>query len=269
MRPRIVYILSLPHSGSTFLQYFLSNQPGILGLGEVEQLSRLKGWRNRNLPCSCGQSLETCQLWKNLQPASQEDNLNWYKRLRNSVSENYPDFAYWVDSSKTWAGIWPWLHLKEDDLIQEIYILFLVRDARGWALSDQNTRRRKNYSRRPLYRALREWYKTHKGFLHLLSTHNIPYQVLSYEGLVFQNRKALTRISSFLDIQPHYGPQAGILGNNTVVHDVFGNRLKDDVVTRSQITYDDHWLYSKPINLLAMALFPVWSLNKKLHDLGI
>jgi hypothetical protein len=268
MRPRIIYILSLPHSGSTFLQYCLSNQPGILGLGEVEQLSRLKGWRDPSLPCSCGKPLGTCQLWTNLQPASQEDPLDWYRRLSRSVAENYPDFAYWVDSSKTWAGISPWLQLKKDDLIREIYILFLVRDARGWALSDQNTRRRKNYPSRPLYGALREWYKTHKLFLQLLSTHNIPHQVLSYEGLVFQNRKALTRIASFLDIQLHYGQQSSTF-DNPVVHDVFGNRIKDDAVMRSQIIYDDGWLYSKPINLLAMTLFPLWSLNKKLHDLGI
>jgi hypothetical protein len=268
MRPRIIYILSLPHSGSTFLQYCLSSQPGVLGIGEVEQLSRSKGWRDPSLPCSCGQTLATCQLWSNLQPASQEDNFDWYKRLRNSVAEHYPDFAYWVDSSKTWAGISPWLQLKNDGLIEELYILFLIRDVRGWALSDQNTRKRKHRPKRPLYGALREWYKTHKGFLYLLSTNNISYQVLSYEGLVFQNRKALTRIASFLDIQPHYGQQSEAIGS-PVVHDVFGNRIKDDADKRSQITYDDGWLYSKPINLLTMALFPLWFLNKKLHDLGI
>ena len=268
MRPRIIYILSLPHSGSTFLQYCLSSQPGVLGIGEVEQLSRLKGWRDPSLPCSCGQPLATCQLWKDLQPTSQEDPLDWYRRLIDSVDQNYPDFAYWVDSSKTWAGIWPWLQLKKDGLIEEVYILFLVRDVRGWALSDQNTRKRKNYSRRPLYRALKQWYKAHKGFLQLLSTHNIPYQVLSYEGLVFQNQKALTRISKFLDIRPFYGGQPSVV-DNTVVHDVFGNRMKNNADKRSQIAYDDGWLYCKPINLLTMALLPVWSLNKKLHDLGI
>lgn len=266
MRPEVTYILSLPHSGSTFLQYCLATESKTLGLGEVEQLSRATGWTDLSLPCSCDQNLENCKLWKNLKPLASESTVDWYERVANHLLSNYPQHLHWVDSSKTWNGIQPWLKLHEKGLIQGLRVIFLVRDARGWALSDQNTRKRKKRPKRSLHASLKEWYKNHKKLLYFLSTTKIDYQIISYERLVFQNKLVLNRLYDFLALEVH--KNNGQI-SEPVVHDIFGNRMKNNLVSRSTIHYDDSWLYSKGINLLSIILFPLWSLNRKLHDLGM
>lgn len=62
--PRILYIAGYGRSGSTFLCRLLGQQPEICAAGE---LSRYLEWVDSSRPCSCGEEIRSCPLWKHVQ----------------------------------------------------------------------------------------------------------------------------------------------------------------------------------------------------------
>ena len=59
--PKIIYICSNAHAGSTILELLLSGHPQITSLGEVLHLPHELG---KGYPCSCGKRIEKCEAWK-------------------------------------------------------------------------------------------------------------------------------------------------------------------------------------------------------------
>lgn len=267
MLPTVIYIMCPGHSGSTFLQYLLATQTNLLGIGEVDQLAAGRGWDDSNLFCSCGAPFSQCELWSGMKPISGESQIEWYRRLTLSFKDKHPEVTHWIDSSKRLKSIQPWLQLLREGLIKDIRIFFLVRDVRGWALSDQRDRKRKNQPMRPLIMSVLSWWRKQHRILNQLETMDLKYQVVSYEGLIFQTEKAESRMACFLGINPDDHSWANQL-ERAVVHDAFGNRMKNDPKSRSRIIYDNSWQYCPGLNLLASALIPVWRLNAKLYRDG-
>lgn len=61
---KVVFIAGLIHSGSTFFERLLASQPGLVGLGELQQAvtQSLSGARFKR-GCSCGAPVADCPLW--------------------------------------------------------------------------------------------------------------------------------------------------------------------------------------------------------------
>ena len=66
-KPKIIFIASLSHSGSTLLDLMLNAHPEVVSVGEVKQLSRYARStraRGRRARCTCGaHSLGACPFW--------------------------------------------------------------------------------------------------------------------------------------------------------------------------------------------------------------
>mgnify|MGYP006275298421 CR=1 FL=1 len=268
MKPHIIYILGSGHSGSTILQYLLAGNPNVVGLGEVRQMADGRGWNNEADDCSCGNAVQACPLWQGLQANPVEEGLDWYKRLINRTAELYPQATHLVDSSKSVHTIAPWINLTSEGIISGVRVIYLVRDVRGWAVSDENTRKRKNRPSRSVVTSMLSWWTAQLRMMHYLKNQKdfIPLTV-SYESLIFQTNTQLFRIAAFCNI-PGEGTNWEKALKTSTVHDVFGNRMKNDPFVRSRLTYDDRWQYRMAVNLALPVLYPVWRLNSKLRMLS-
>jgi len=91
--------------------------------------------------------------------------------------------------------------------------------------------------------------------------------IVSYESIIFRTDLQLSRIVAFCDL---YGKNGDWEGNfkNSIVHDVFGNRMKNDPSMRTRLIYDDRWQYRLSANLALPVLYPVWRLNLNLRKQG-
>ncbi len=262
----VIYILGSGHSGSTILQYLLAAYPGVIGLGEVSALAHQNKLSLANEKCSCGYSIFACQLWGDLLPSG-EATPHWYERLVTTIGQSYSQVTHLVDSSKSIHGLLPWLEMARKGLIAGIYIIYLVRDVRGWVFSEISRRQRKTLPSRSIFLLMLDWKRRQKRMLSHLEENRLDYFPLSYEALSFDTLQVLTRFAEIADLQE---PAEDITCRlqDCVAHDVYGNRMKDDIQKRTRIKYDDRWQYHYTINLIAPVLFPVWRLNSKLRLLG-
>lgn len=265
MKPSLTYILGSGHSGSTILQFLLAGHPGVIGLGEVFQPAM--GPVDESMICSCGSDYASCPVWAGTAPAVPGNSSAWYRELAKRLTLICPEATHWVDSSKLPAAISPWMDLLQENIISRIRVLYLVRDVRGWVLSDQRARQRKAKSPRGIFRCMKVWRREQNKMLAFLKESSLDYQIVSYESLIFNTESMLKKIGMFLGLDQHDLPWEDRL-KSAVVHDVFGNRVKNNPKARGRLTYDDSWQYSLPVNLLACALLPVWSLNRELRIKG-
>jgi len=267
MKNTVIYISCLGHSGSTILQYLLASHMNILGAGEIYQIAQTEIFHNNSYICSCGYTVDLCPLWHNFYITKYNTEIEFYKQLIKFLEDEYPHINYLVDTSKSIQGLSPWVNLIKESLISEIKILFLVRDVRGWVLSEKSRRLRKKISPRPLFLSCFDWKRRQKRILKSLQNFGLNFLIVSYESLIFNTQFALSRIAKFINL-PLESNTYEINLSNAIVHDVFGNRMKNDFFKRSMITYDDSWQYHLGINLLIPVLCPIWRYNVYLRKLG-
>lgn len=264
MKPTVVYILGLGHSGTTILQYLLACGRGTLGLGEVRKLVDGGVWEDAGTACSCGAHAGDCPLWSGLQPEAGQADTDWYRRTADALSHRYPDATHWIDTSKTPGGLRAWQELRREGEIGDIRVLFLVRDLRGWVCSDEKARRRKDRRKRPLLMPILSWWRGQAHLEQFLSTSGLDYRVVSYERLIFQTRAAMDAIADFTGIEDLGRNWETKLGE-AEVHDVLGNRVKNDPERRTRLAYDDDWQYRAGLNLLSLMIWPAWRMNARLR----
>lgn len=60
-KPKLVYIVSLGHSGSTLLDLLISGHPAVATAGEAKNLNPRRMSRRR---CHCGQRVSECPFWQ-------------------------------------------------------------------------------------------------------------------------------------------------------------------------------------------------------------
>jgi hypothetical protein len=265
VKPCLIYILGSGHSGSTMLQFLLAAHPGVVGLGEVFQPAGRTV--DGSTSCSCGADFASCPVWAGTTPAGPGKTTEWYKDLAQRVAHLYPQATHWIDSSKLSTTIEPWTHLVQERVISGIRVLYLVRDVRGWVLSDQKARQRKAKSPRNAISSMKVWTREQKKTLDFLENSSLDFLVVSYESLIFNTRSMLEKIALFCGLTCQDHPWEDRL-RSAEVHDIFGNRVKNDPQARGRLIYDDRWQYSLPVNLLACILPPVWKLNRELRTRG-
>ena len=121
-----VFVLGVAHCGSTLLGRLLDSHPDLLCVGE---LLRLGEAIEKGLPCSCGASLEQCELWgARLESLASQTGRDWrgfepgtFARLGAELGA-----ATVVDLSKTLV----WRRGRRWKSAGDGYVL-LLRDPRG------------------------------------------------------------------------------------------------------------------------------------------
>jgi hypothetical protein len=262
MSTRVVFILGLSRSGSTYLEFLLARHGSIVGVGELDHVMRA----GRESPeavhgtrCSCGALADSCPLWGNILPAlDPSDDIQTLRTMIEQLSQSLPDKVL-VDSSKTRQALQRYASLPGI----ELRILFLVRDFRGWTWSVKNRRAVKGQTPPGRVSWGYRWlYSNVLGLAGALRSRH-PLLLVSYENLVFHREVELARIGSFLELD-----LAGSQSKRPVHHNLFGNPMKLDPRKATTTVYDDSWKQDRRQLLAAPLLAPVHLVNVLVRNLS-
>lgn len=242
---QVIYLMSPVRSGSTFLQFLLSGHPEIVGLGEIASVIRfLHGQAKKHKQlgqCSCGEQANECVFWGGLldQLKGMGSEVG-FEAVLNHFQALYPGKLL-LDSSKDDVVIKD-LYLKTHIVDkQDIKVLFLVRDFRGWSASlkkhSQSHQMNSIWQTNLIILSYRWFYTTLRRHS-WLKQQGIPFLWVHYENLVFDTDRQLQRIYRFLELpmpdQIKMAPKES--------HELFGSWIKGDPVMSQQIVYDRKWM---------------------------
>jgi len=119
---RVVFVLSAPHSGSTWVGYVLGSHSASAFLGEFE-----RGWREEaKVPCTlCAtRGLPECEVLGGIDSVAPDQAYEWaFDRVNKPVL---------IDISKLCA--WSQRHMQGDHTFQPV-LIHLIRDPRSWMAS--------------------------------------------------------------------------------------------------------------------------------------
>lgn len=267
---RLVYIMGLGHSGSTFLEYVLCSLNGVLGLGEFENLyvNAESAWVDGSPPaprCSCGMKASECSFWAQLMPAVDENKAMWYKRCIRHVREYDKSIHTVIDTSKTGSGLTNWIRLYQEGVVTELSLILLYRDPRGWVVSEVKNRKRKSRPSKHIVSHFIHWQREYSRFFRFIRGTDCRTAVVSYDELVFNHDKQKQHIIRKIFATEGLATTPSAT-DRPLVHDVYGNRMKVKAWNKLAIKYDSDWLYSVSPNFLAFMVPGVWPLFAALRS---
>ncbi len=279
--PRVLYIAGFGRSGSTFLDIVLGSQPGVFSAGELVSLfAELVEDR----PCSCGERLRVCPLWRDVLKGvrSKLDPIT-YERARDvtrSMDHVLPRAPreprtygkLWstvfheihratgcdliVDSSKTMRGASLRPRALTTVVGLDVRVVHLVRDPRAVVFSAMRGWRRVRPGRwseilGPDSRAGLA-VRGIGGWLHANLRVRDPALIVRYEDLVDGPGEQLRRIGEAIDLD--LSRAAEIVAAGTSIssgHGVAGNRLRrsENIVLKPDL----EWATRMPRSARAIA----------------
>ena len=260
----LVYIASLPHSGSTLLSLLLAKHPRVLALGEVrlqiEKIRRDAAAAGEGI-CGCGARIRECALWGRFinerGPSAQptED----LRLVAGIARELYGSEVVMVDASKIRQPI---EELSADRVLQ-VRVIHLSRDYRSWIVSSADLRRRKGKRMRPGwwlgFEGARRWERENRKLERAISASGFPSIGIGYEELVLAAQYVWPELWSFLGL-----PDAGVPGDIGAArnHIFLGNRMRKDD-TRRTVSYDARWFTRSEWRACSMVLPQMALLNRR------
>lgn len=253
-RPKIIFIASLSHSGSTLLDLMLNAHPDVVSVGEVKQLRRYGRSvraRGRRAGCTCGaQSLGACPFWSLVSAISEartgqslnELNVEDYSDVASFDRDNVLLFSaiseaankrHIVDSSK---------HVERLELLisnqeLDVFPIFLIREPQGqiWSCLRKNRKYEKlGKSTAGLVRLTKRYVETNRR-IHKLVGH-LPHAVVRYEELALNPETALRALMEKLGLT--FNPSQ-LQWASQERHNVGGNNMRFG--KSSELMLDDHW----------------------------
>jgi|GEM_PF-4559426 len=258
--------MGVGHSGSTFLQMLLSAHEQMVGLGEISLL--IKNMHENNISpskmpdCSCGAKAVDCEMWGDFLASSENgnDDIQTFEKIINRFKVKFPNKIL-VDSSKNLQSFKKY-YKEISSLDVEVSVILLVRDFRSWVISREKNNKRKHRKDYGLVYNAHKWYYRNRRKLKFLHKNNFPYTVISYEDLVLQKEKSLKKITELLNITNQFTDL-----KNAEMHDIYGNRMKNDPSKSKQFFYDNKWMKNNKTVFLSPFLMLPYSLNRKLYNL--
>lgn len=245
MRRKIVYIASLPHSGSTLLNLMLGQHPAMIGLGGVDDVMR---WIARApgevaaQQCSCGAQVGDCRYWKEVLAAAQT-------ARPGTVAERYR-IALDVFALVFGPDVWPvdanQVHeplavlAGEPDL--DLRVLSLARDFRSAIVSNVDLKLRRKALRRPRFflalEAALRWKRENGRIAAAVRKSGLPSLTVGYEEFCLRPNTSFARICEFLEIAPFQPVREIHAGAN---HSFVGNDMRKQSA-KAQVRYDYRWM---------------------------
>lgn len=191
-----VFVLGVPHCGSTLLGMMLNSHPDICSVGEMALTGQAIA---SNRPCSCGQPIASCPFWKPLlpilKPRSKSDYRRYtpdvYRRLRTELgSRILVDLSKSLAWRMTRGTLSPWKRSKTG-------FIFLVRDSRAVVSSRPP----------PDGQGLQEVLRQHKKWMLRLSRYVERKRQTSitvhYEDICTNPQQEMMRICEWLGVPYH------------------------------------------------------------------
>lgn len=260
----LVYIASLPHSGSTLLSLLLATHARVVALGEVRlQIAKLRRDPEKSGAelCGCGAEIRRCPLWGRFidecsAAATPADDLRLVVRLGREVLG--PDLLF-VDASKIREPV----EEMAGDPHCPMKIIHLSRDYRSWIVSAADTRERKKKRRRAGWleglQSGRRWWRENGKLEQTLAAVPFPSIRVGYEELVLVGQDVWPILWEFLGLD-NTGAPADFAGSRN--HIFFGNRMRGDAM-RKTVRYDDRWLGRSEWRSASLLLPGLGSANRR------
>lgn len=259
---KVMYILSLGHSGSTILELTLSRFADTVGVGELKKILnrpaklRREGNRGRTAVCACGKEVADCSFWSTRpQPADHLTLDEKYQRFFQSLSRE-GTFEMAVDSSKNLKTFGCLAELHRQGAI-DLCPVFLVRDVRGWMCSGRNRDQRHHGRVRPYLYYLLQWYRHNVRIKNALDESGIEYFQLGYEQFCFKPVGTTTHIREWAGLRS--GQELDWPSTNA--HNLNGNRIRRE--PRQAIIYDSQWFSEAAPSIYPFLLPMIFLWNRR------
>jgi hypothetical protein len=257
-RYKLLYIASLPHSGSTVSSLILGQQPEIIGLGGIDRAVTILAEEPEKAAqefCSCGNKVLECEYWS--QVLDQADSVRGAEQrqryeLALSVFQCvFGSDAWAVDSSKHAEPIAELSRFSEIDL----RALHLCRDYRSAVVSSVDLKRTRKKVARPgwmigLEAGLR-WHRGNAKIRGILLQNKIPFLGIGYEELCLGLPHFFQELGAFLKTETIEVP-ATIAGSRS--HLFIGNAMRRQK-HKEALMYDYRW-FSRTDWMAASLLMP-------------
>lgn len=259
---KIIYVMSLSHSGSTLVDLTLSRHPRVTGLGEIEAVlrNREQTHEGTEYDCSCGATMSSCPVWAQLEAASEFTppigNLDKYRALTDLPALMESEAL--VDSSKSLRHLERLRNLEQSGDI-ELFTIFLVRDARGWTTSVARRHRKRGKRRRSHLYYLLRWYRHNRRIERFLTHRQMRFLPVGYEAFCFDTEATVTRILEFAGI----APVEFDFDRPPDSHIAYGNRMKLNFQKRRSIIYDGAWLTDRWLSVVFLLMPRLFLWNKR------
>lgn len=263
-RDMLVYLASLPHSGSTLLSLLLAKHPHVVALGEVRlQIEKIRrdALGAGEGTCGCGTKIRDCPLWgrfiaERAGSAAAVEDLQLVVRIARDV--HGPEVLL-VDASKIREPL--------DELASArpfpVKVIHLSRDYRSWIVSAADLRRRKGKSARAGWLAGWEgalrWMRENRKLDRAIEAAGFPALRVGYEELVLAPPRVWPRVWEFLGL-PEAGAPHDISGARN--HMFSGNRMREDHA-RHAVSYDDRWFTRREWRSVSLLLPRLQAANRR------
>lgn len=245
----VIFIAGVDLSGSTVLDLLLGTVPGVVGLGEIDNIldsakrgeGEAKNGPIKSERCSCGLRGFECPVWgPTMEFISAHPESSFAERFKFLVerARNAEGAQIVVDSSKQISAlrhhIDAWQQLETQ--AKSFQIILLRRSPVSWLLSDLRRSRRRGQTRslKIQRRRLRKWSNRYLVLLEATRKHSGPVQFLSLSGLQKNPKKILQSIH-LLDQQGLIVPDLVNLKKSRS-HVLWGSHHRFDPSRSRQIT---------------------------------
>jgi hypothetical protein len=288
-RIKLIYIAGSGRSGSTLLEKILGQNQGITALGEVCNIWFANPPQGQ---CGCGKALVDCEFWghifslafpnisatyvKHMQELGVEsDRLRYIPAILFSLGTDKKAEEYMAGMKKLYSAAYStrpgsilldsskkisWLYLLSQHPEFEIYVIHLVRDARGvvysWSkTAEQLSRQHGRDVALPVihpYKAGISWFWEQYLAARMRSQFH-GYLNLRYEDLIMAPNTTLLKVYKFIGLESHTIP--AIHGNQislpTPIHSISGNPIRLSTGL-TQLTLDQEWQNKMPSGIKFM-----------------
>ena len=274
---KIIYILSLAHSGSTINDLILGAHPLIHSCGEIKHLKRYtsntiinEGKKNK---CTCGASpLVNCSFWKKVIQDLKGKNISFnelesesYKKTSRLLNDSYLFFEsvskvsgcnIILDSSKSHERLK--ILTKHSKL--EIKTIFLFRDPFGQINSILKI---KGYSFKNLIVGIKDYFVKYIRYLNVISQLNKnSYMIINYNFFARNYLKNTKNICKFINID--YKKNYFTKWQSVKHHNISGNNFRFNK-RGSEVKVDNNWIKQLPFTFkvfIFLFSYPVYFLMK-------
>lgn len=264
--PILAYIGGYGHSGSTLLESLLTVNSHFVACGEV---SRVRVQASKKRLCTCGRPARECPIWGRFYPRAPEaarlSHLAFTLALLDQVSDSYQAM---VDSSKTaWGSAATPFNLRRV-LGSEFRLIHIVRDPRGvcWSTIEKarraGTKRHQSLLDSKLFRCVwssAAWWVANLPCELFGILYPRQYQRIRYEDLAQAPREQIRLLFDHLALEAKgKWDESGTSDNR---HQLYGNRMRRQPMSFSQIKEDVRWKSEMPSLYRGLVACLCWPLN--------
>jgi hypothetical protein len=250
-KPKIIFIASTSHSGSTLLDLMLNAHPEIVSVGELKQIgryARLARKLQRISRCTCGAAnLEECPFWRcvddmlvartgrgladlNMEDYADTETFNADNAVLYGAISAISQKTCIVDSSKHLNR----LELLIDNADLDVFPIFLLRNPKGQISSALRKTAKPEENAYGFMRLIASYVWTNYRIQRLVAGR--PHAVLHYEQLIADPVATLTSLMQMLGLTFH--PRQLEWARHER-HNIGGNRMRFE--TSSELKRDEQW----------------------------